>query len=220
MRANRRAALRRLETLTGHAIDPDASAQLPDLHTSVAQAREALTRERARPEYAQFDRARDRASRQQALTAAADRPQLSAFGRGGYGRPGLDFISDQPEWYGLGGVQFQWKAWNWNTSAREREALTLQQKVVDAEEAAFTERPSPRDRDRSGVDRSSRDRASSVDDRIIVAARRHRSHREGAAGREARSPRRSTSIDTRNGSRRSSSARVIAWSWRRHARAC
>jgi outer membrane protein TolC len=138
LRANRRAALHRLETLTGRAIDADAPAQLPDLHTSVAQAREALTRERARPEYAQFDRARDRASRQQALTQASDRPQLSAYGRGGFGRPGLDFISDQAEWYGLGGVQFQWKAWNWNSSAREREALALQQKVVDAEEAAFT----------------------------------------------------------------------------------
>ncbi len=74
LRANRRAALRRLETLTGRAIDPDAPAQLPDLHTSVAQAREALTRERARPEYAQFDRARDRASRQQALTAGLRSP--------------------------------------------------------------------------------------------------------------------------------------------------
>ena len=138
LRANRRAAVRRLETLTGRAIDPDAPAQLPDLHTSVAQAQEALTRERARPEYAQFDRARDRASRQQALTEASDRPQLSAYGRGGFGRPGLDFISDQAQWYGLGGVQFQWKAWNWNSSAREREAIALQQKVVDAEEAAFT----------------------------------------------------------------------------------
>jgi outer membrane protein TolC len=138
LRANRRAALRRLETLTGHTIDPDAPAQLPELHNSVAQAREALNQERARPEYAQFDRARDRASRQQALTQASDRPQLSAYGRGGFGRPGLDFISDQAQWYGLGGVQFQWKAWNWNSSAREREALAIQQKVVDAEEAAFT----------------------------------------------------------------------------------
>jgi outer membrane protein TolC len=138
LRANRRAALRRLETLAGHAIDPDAAAHLPDLHTSVAQAREALTRERARPEYQQFDRAREKTSRQQALMQASDRPQLSAFGRGGYGRPGLDFISDQAEWYGLGGVQFQWKAWTWNSSAREREAIGLQQKVVDAEEAAFT----------------------------------------------------------------------------------
>jgi outer membrane protein TolC len=138
LRANRRAALRRLEVLTGHAIDPDAPAQLPDLRTTVAQAREVLTRERARPEYAQFDRAREKASRQQAVTEVADRPQLSAYARGGYGQPGLDFISDQPQWYGLGGVQFQWKAWNWNSSAREREAISLQQKVVDAEEAAFT----------------------------------------------------------------------------------
>jgi outer membrane protein TolC len=138
LRANRRAAVRRLATLAGRAIDPDAPAQLPDLHTTVAQVRESLTRERARPEYAQFDRSRERATRQEALTTASDRPQLSAYARGGYGQPGLDFISDQGQWYALGGVQFQWKAWNWNSSAREREAIALQQKVVDAEETAFT----------------------------------------------------------------------------------
>jgi len=138
LRANRRAALARLAALTGHPINPDALAQLPDLSTTVAQAKEALAKDRARPEYAQFDRARDRAARQQAVAQASDRSQLSAFGRGGVGRPGLDFISDQPEAYALAGLQLQWKTWNWNSSARERDALGLQQKVVDAEEAAFT----------------------------------------------------------------------------------
>jgi outer membrane protein TolC len=138
LRSNRRAAIARLAALTGHPIDPDAPAQLPELQTTVAQARDALARERARPEYAQFDRTRERVSRQQAVTQASDRPQVSAFGRGGFGRPGLDFISDQPEPYALAGLQLQWKTWNWNNSARERDALGLQQKVVDAEEAAFT----------------------------------------------------------------------------------
>ncbi len=64
----------------GRAIDRRrAGAAARSARPSVAQAREALTRERARPEYAQFDRARDRAPRQQALTQASDRPQLSAY---------------------------------------------------------------------------------------------------------------------------------------------
>jgi len=138
LRSNRRAALARLAVLTGRAIGPDANTALPEGTDIASQARDALARERARPEYQQFDRARDRAARQQAVTTAADRPQISAFGRAGYGRPGLNFVSDQPEPYALAGLQLQWKAWNWGTSDREREIQALQQTIVSAEEAAFT----------------------------------------------------------------------------------
>ena len=138
LRSTRRAALARLTALTGRAIDPDAITVLPESAASVAQARDTLRRERARPEYEQFDRARERAARQQDVAKAADRPLLSAFGRGGYGRPGLDFVTDRPEAYALAGVQLQWKAWTWGASDREREVLALQQDIVTAEEAAFT----------------------------------------------------------------------------------
>jgi len=140
LRANRGAALARLARLTGRTIGSDAVLALPALDDALAQARQELDRLRARPEYEQFARARERAARQQDLTAAAERPQVSAFGRAGFGKPGLNFISDQFESYALAGVQLQWKAWTWGTANRERDALTLQQEIVAAEEAAFTER--------------------------------------------------------------------------------
>ena len=136
--ATRRAALARLATLVGHPIANDAAAALPDLAAAVAEARRALDSLRARPEYEQFDRTRDRVTRQQELAEAGDRPQVSAFGRAGYGRPGLNFISDQSEVYALGGLQLQWKAWTWGSSGRERAALALQRDIVAAEERAFT----------------------------------------------------------------------------------
>lgn len=146
LRANRRAALARLAALTGRAIEPDVALLLPEAAArpgsgqadTAARARDTLSRERARPEYAQFDRARDRVASQLAAAKAADRPQLSAFGRGGYGRPGLNFASDRAEAYALAGVQLQWKAWSWGASDRERDVLALQQTIVSAEEAAFT----------------------------------------------------------------------------------
>jgi len=138
LRAGRSAALVRLARLVGHSLPEDATAALPNLAAAVAEARGSLDRLRSRPEYEQFDRTRDRLARQQDLAAAGDRPQLSAFGRVGYGRPGLNFVSDRAETYGLAGLQIQWKAWNWGTSAREREALSLQQSIVRAEESAFT----------------------------------------------------------------------------------
>jgi outer membrane protein TolC len=138
LRSSRSAALARLAILTGRPINPDAAVVLPELSDRLSQARATMLDARARPEYAQFDRTRDRAARQQKVTKAADLPQLSAFGRGGYGRPGLNFASDRPEGYALAGVQLQWKAWTWRTSDREREVLALQQTIVSAEESAFT----------------------------------------------------------------------------------
>ncbi len=166
-RTARSTALARLGILTGRSIDADATLALPELDASASGARTALQKLRARPEYEQFDRTRDRAARQQQLAAAADRPQLSAFGRVGYGRPGLNFINDQPETYGLAGLQLQWKAWTWNTSDRERQALAIQQSIVTAEEQAFTSglRRSI-EADLAAIDRLQRSIAA--DDRIVA----------------------------------------------------
>jgi outer membrane protein TolC len=138
LRSSRSAALARLAVLTGRSIGADAVTVLPEIADRMSQARAALERGRSRPEYDQFDRARDRVARQQAVATAADRPQVSAFGRGGYGSPGLNFAADRAEGYALAGVQLQWKAWTWGASDRERSILALQQTIVSAEEAAFT----------------------------------------------------------------------------------
>jgi outer membrane protein TolC len=111
---------------------------LPDVSAAVDQARASFDGLRARPEYEQFRLTRERLSRQGDVVAAGQRPLVSAFGRGGYGKPGLNFIDNQWEFYGFGGVQLQWKAWTWGIAGREQEALGLQQRIVEADEEAFT----------------------------------------------------------------------------------
>jgi outer membrane protein TolC len=167
LRASRGAALARLSRLVGRTINADAVLALPALDDAVVRSRAELDRLRARPEYEQFERARDRAAKQGDVSAAAERPQLSAYGRAGYGKPGLNFISNEFEPYATAGVQLQWKTWTWGTAGREREAQKLQQDIVAAEEAAFSARV------RRGVenDLASIERlqsALSTDDRIIA----------------------------------------------------
>ena len=138
LRANRRASLARLASLTGRAVTEDDELALPQLDVAVAEARRSLDSLRARPEYQQFQRTRDRLASQQAAATAVERPQVGAFARAGYGKPGLNFISDRFESYGLAGIQIQWKAWTWGAANREREVLALQQQIVDADQAAFS----------------------------------------------------------------------------------
>jgi outer membrane protein TolC len=137
LQASRRGALDRLGTLTGLTVAGSDMLVLPDLQARVAQARQSPTAVRARPEYEQFTRTRERIARQQTLSAAQERPRLSTYGRVGYGQPGLNFIASEFETYALGGVRLQWNAWTWGSGGREREALAIQQQVISADEEAF-----------------------------------------------------------------------------------
>ena len=94
LRVNRAAALARLSALTGRAIPEGTTLDLPDLRDRLAQARTTLAATRARPEYEQFARTRDRVARQQETVATQTQFRVAAFGRVGYARPGLNIISD------------------------------------------------------------------------------------------------------------------------------
>jgi outer membrane protein TolC len=137
--ANRRATLTVLAELTGTPVAPEAVLALPDLAAEVASARASLGGVRARPEYEQFARTRELIEQQERAASARDKPRVSAFGRAGYGRPGLNPLNDQFDSYWLVGVQLQWTPWTWGTTRREREVLALQRQVVSTEESAFTE---------------------------------------------------------------------------------
>ena len=92
---------------------------------------------RSRPEFAQFDRARDAILARRAATAAQDRPRIAAFGRTGYGRPGLNPLNRSFDAYWLAGVQVEWSPWNWGRTRRELEVQQLQADMLRSDEAAF-----------------------------------------------------------------------------------
>jgi outer membrane protein TolC len=132
----RSASLAVLAALTARAISNTDTLVLPDLVTAVAAVRDSLPH--ARPEYAQFARARAHLAAQQRVISAQTRPQLSAFGRVGVGKPGLDFLDTGFNDYWLAGVQVRWAPWTWGNTARDRELLAVQQQIVASEEDAFT----------------------------------------------------------------------------------
>lgn len=135
--ANRRAALDVLADLTGMPLDARDSLAPVALDEAVRAARARLPALGARPELEQFARTRDALAAQEAVVAARERPRVSAFARLGYGRPGLNVLSDAFDTYWLAGVQLEWTPLTWGTTRREREVLALQRELVETEEAAF-----------------------------------------------------------------------------------
>lgn len=156
--SSRHASLIVLADLTGLPVNSETILRAPDLATEVAQARGSLADLRSRPEYEQFARARAVLEQQERAQGAKDRPRVSAFGRAGYGRPGLNPLSDNFDSYWLAGLQVQWTPWTWGTTKREKELLALQRQIISAEEQQFTD----------NLRRSTEQDLSSID-RLVVA---------------------------------------------------
>ena len=164
--ADRQAALVRLTELVKRPVSGTEPLALPDLTTATAQARQGLDSLRARPEYEQFARTREVLARQQQQVSADQKPRLSAFGEAGYGRPGLNPVSDSFDSYYLAGLKVRWAPWNWGSNAREREAIAVQREIVVSEEAAFTSRLT-RDVQNDLADIDRLDAALALDDQIV-----------------------------------------------------
>ena len=135
--ASKRAALAIVGDLAGETIDTAATLTIPDPASEAATARALMDKLRARPEYAQFARARDVVQQQENARAAQDKPHVFAVARGGVGRPGLNVLNPNFAAYWLAGVQVQWTPWNWGATNRDREVLELQRQILDADEQAF-----------------------------------------------------------------------------------
>jgi outer membrane protein TolC len=135
---DRRATLEVLADLTGRTISEGDVLAVPDLAAEVGEARPAREA-RERPEYAQFARTRETLDRRSNEIGRRNWPRLSAVGRAGYGRPGLNPLGEAFKGYWLAGVQVEWSPWDWGRAGLERQALSIQQEIVATEEAAFTE---------------------------------------------------------------------------------
>jgi len=135
--ANRRAALATLTDLTGKAYDSTTLLGSTDLAEVVGRARDSLPILRSRPEYEQFARSRALLEQQERARKSQDLPRISAFGRAGYGRPGLNPLNTSFDSYWLTGLQLQWSPWTWGVGRRDRELLQLQRQIITAEEQNF-----------------------------------------------------------------------------------
>ena len=138
--SGRRVALAVLGDLTGRTLSGNEPLAIPESESAVTAARGTIDSLRARPEYEQFARSRDLLDSRRATVAAQEQPRVSAFGRTGYGRPGLNQLAREFDSYWLAGVQVEWAPLDWGTVRREREALALQQQVLVSEERAFADR--------------------------------------------------------------------------------
>jgi len=90
-----------------------------------------------RPELRLFAAQRQIYDTQNKLISARNLPRASLFFQGGYGRPALNFLSNDFESYYIGGLRFTWNLANFYTSKNERHNLAINQDIIGLQQETF-----------------------------------------------------------------------------------
>ncbi|GAB1404396.1 TolC family protein [Lentimicrobium sp.] len=128
---NRAADIYQLAELTGLELSPDVILtepvydDLPAINT------------RLRPEYRLLVTQQQQLGLKQEMSKLDIIPRLSAFGLLGYGKPGLNMLSDEFNPYAMVGVRLSWKLWDWKQHQKHHDILGLQSQVVDMRKETY-----------------------------------------------------------------------------------
>lgn len=90
-----------------------------------------------RPELELFEMQNRGLEIQNQLISDRNIPELGLFFRGGYGRPGLNFLSNDFELYYVGGATLKWNLSRFYTTKNQREILDVNRMLVEADRSTF-----------------------------------------------------------------------------------
>ncbi|MGQ7868598.1 TolC family protein [Sunxiuqinia sp. sy24] len=90
-----------------------------------------------RPELALFETQTNLLTASSGLLQKKRNPKLFGFGQAGYGRPGLNMLSDDFDSYALLGVGVSWSVLDWKNTRREKEIIQIEQELVMTREQQF-----------------------------------------------------------------------------------
>lgn len=130
---NSDALIQSLMELTGLKLDESTKLEMPDLSTDTGQI--AVVR----PDLKLLDLQQERLSGLDKLTATKLKPKLMGFGTLGYGRPGLNMLSNTFGSYGIVGAKLSWNVWNWDQTKTERQVLNVQKSIIETQKENFNQ---------------------------------------------------------------------------------
>jgi outer membrane protein TolC len=91
----------------------------------------------SRPELELFDAQTGMLAEQSGAITAKNRPVVSLFAQGGYGRPGLNMLEDEFDFFAIGGLRLTWNFGNLYTQKNERRILQSNIKTVALQRETF-----------------------------------------------------------------------------------
>jgi outer membrane protein TolC len=131
--AAKRMVLDALELFTNMPIASTTNFEIPkDLQLDINDSTPA------RPELLFFEAQKSSVQKQLDLVNAKTNPKLGAFVQGGYGKPGLNMLKNDFDWFSIGGVKLQWSLGGYYTAKKEKGILQNQAALIQNEKETYT----------------------------------------------------------------------------------
>jgi len=93
--------------------------------------------ENARPEIKAFELQQQKFNASKSLLNCKLMPKVAGFGQLGYGRPGLNMLSNSFDSFYMVGAKVTWALWDWNQNKNEKQLLDLQSQVLNTQKESF-----------------------------------------------------------------------------------
>jgi outer membrane protein TolC len=129
--AVKKEAIQMLEIIIGTGISENVSFAKPARYSEVAE--NVLMR----PELKLYDFQKLQFQQQGKLINAKTNPRFSFFANGGYGRPGLNMLKNEFQWFYIGGIKLSIPIMGHFTQQREKNVLKIQEQIVDKQKENF-----------------------------------------------------------------------------------
>jgi outer membrane protein TolC len=131
MIASRKAYINMLSLLTSSDIDQSTKFVRPVEPNIFPQ------QEINRPELKLFLSQQNMIENQSGLTFSKILPRVGLFFQGGYGKPTLNFLKNDFDWYYIAGAKLTWSLSNFYTQGNENEINELNKKIIDSQKETF-----------------------------------------------------------------------------------
>lgn len=90
-----------------------------------------------RPELKLYSGQQKLIGQQEKLITAKNLPKASLFVQGGYGRPGLNMLLNEFDFFYIGGIRFNWSLGGLYTKKKEKEQVNINKKMVEVQKETF-----------------------------------------------------------------------------------
>ncbi|WP_347158806.1 TolC family protein [Pontibacter chitinilyticus] len=131
LQASRHAALQTLGLFLNQDIGDAVVLAVPEVQETPAPT------EIQRPELKLYSNQQTLLEQQKKLLLARNLPKTSLFGQTGYGRPGLNFLKNDFDWWYLGGVRLNWSLGSFYTFHNDKRLLDVSEQMTEVQRQTF-----------------------------------------------------------------------------------
>ncbi|MEI6695253.1 MAG: TolC family protein [Bacteroidota bacterium] len=131
IKSSKSANIQMLNELCGIAITDLSVLTLPEIAVNTTGF------ENLRPELKIFELNKNKLTLTSSILSTKMMPKIYGFGQLGYGRPGLNMLSNDFQSFYIVGAKLSWNIWNWNQTKNDKKILELQKDIINSNKEAY-----------------------------------------------------------------------------------